>query len=163
MRITQDTVVTLHYVLKDKEGNIVDQSNEERGPLSILQGHGNIIPGLEEELQGKMKGESFTAVVEPLKAYGEYNDALVHQVPLSGFRAEGDEQLQEGMQVQVETNQGPAVALVTKIDGEEVTLDLNHALAGETLYFDIEVVDVRQAEEDEIAHGHAHGPHGHHH
>jgi len=163
MRVTPDTVVTMHYTLKNENGDILDQSNEERGPLAILQGHGNIIPGLEEQLLGKMKGEEFTAVVEPDKGYGEYQDNMVQVVPLSGFKGEGDEKLSQGMQVQVETNQGPAVATVTLIKDEDVTLDLNHPLAGETLHFEIEVVDVRAAEEEEITHGHAHGPHGHHH
>ena len=163
MRITADTVVTFHYVLKNDNGDILDQSNEERGPISILQGHGNIIPGLEEELMGKFKGESFSTVVEPTKGYGEYQDSAVHVVPLSGFKGEGDEQLQPGMQVQVETNQGPAVATVTNIQGEDVTLDLNHPLAGENLHFEIEITDVREAEQDEISHGHAHGVGGHQH
>ena len=89
---------------------------------------------------------------------------MVQIVPLSGFRSEDEnEQVLEGMQVQVETNQGPAVAIVTKIEEEDVTLDLNHPLAGETLHFEIEVVEVRSAEENEIEHGHAHGPHGHNH
>lgn len=163
MKITQDTVVAMHYVLKSDNGEIIDQSNEESGPIAILQGHGNIILGLEEALNGKSKGESFSTVIEPEKGYGEYMDDMVHVVPLSGFKGEGDEQLQVGMQVQVETNQGPAVAFVKNIENEDVTLDLNHPLAGETLHFDIDVVDVRQAEEDEISHGHAHGPHGHEH
>ncbi len=160
MEITKDSVVTMHYVLKNENGDIIDQSNEERGPLAILQGHGNIIPGLEEQLFGKTSGETFSAVIKPEHGYGEYQDNLVHVVPLSGFKGEGDEILQAGMQVQVETNQGPAVALVSNIEGEDVTLDLNHPLAGETLYFDIEVVDVRKAEQEELSHGHAHGPHG---
>ena len=164
MKIAQDTVVTMHYVLKNDNGDIIDQSNEDSGPLSILQGHGNIIPGLEEELFGKIKGESFSATVEPTKGYGEYNEHMVQVVPLSGFRSDDEnEKLETGMQVEVETNQGRAVALVTNIEGEEVTLDLNHPLAGETLNFEIEIVDVRAAEKDEISHGHAHGPHGHHH
>ncbi|MBL4705604.1 MAG: peptidylprolyl isomerase [Flavobacteriales bacterium] len=163
MRVIPDAVVTMHYVLKNDNGDVIDQSNEERGPLSILQGHGNIIPGLEEQLLGKLKGEDFTAIVEPEHAYGEYQDNMVQVVPLSGFNADEGEELQQGMQVQVETNQGPAVAMVTKIDNEEVTLDLNHPLAGETLHFEIEIIDVRAGEKDEITHGHAHGPHGHHH
>lgn len=164
MKITQDTVVTMHYVLKNDNGDIIDQSTEERGPLSILQGHGNIIPGLEDELLGKSQGDTFSTVISPEHGYGEYQDTMVQIVPLSGFRSEDEnEQVLEGMQVQVETNQGPAVAMVTKIEEEDVTLDLNHPLAGETLHFEIEVVEVRSAEENEIEHGHAHGPHGHNH
>lgn len=160
MRIVENTVVTFHYTLKNENGEVMDASNEQRGPLSILQGHGNIILGLEEELYGKIAGEQFDVKVEPLKGYGEFNEELVHEVPLSGFRAEGDEQLVVGMQVQVETNQGPAVAVVHNIEGETVSLDLNHPLAGETLFFNINIVKVREADADEIAHGHVHGMDG---
>lgn len=164
MKIIQDAVVTLHYVLKNDNGDIIDQSTEERGPLSILQGHGNIIPGLEEELLDKSAGDTFSAVISPEQGYGEYQDNMVQVAPLSGFKSDDEnEQLQEGMQVQVETNQGEAVAIVTSIKEEEVTLDLNHPLAGETLHFEINVVEVRAAEKNEIEHGHAHGPHGHNH
>ena len=162
MKVTQNKVVYIDYTLKDKDGNMLDTSKG-RDPLPFIQGIGNIIPGLEKAVEGKAKGDVFTAVIEPNEAYGEYQKEAVHIVPKSGFKGEGDETLQEGMQVQVETNNGPAIAMVTKIDGEDVTLDLNHPLAGVTLHFEVEVCDIRDASQEELEHGHVHehGMHQH--
>lgn len=162
MTISKDKVVLIHYTLKDNSGQVLD-SSEGKEPLAFIQGIGNIIPGLEEELETKSVGDKIAAVIAPEKAYGVRDDANVHVVPLSSFQAEGDEKLEVGMQVRVETNQGVSIADVAKIEGEDVTLDLNHPLAGETLHFDVEVVDVRNATKEELDHGHAHGPGGHHH
>ena len=152
----------MHYTLKDNSGEVLD-SSEGKEPLAFIQGIGNIIVGLEEELEGKAVGDKISATVAPGKGYGVRNEENVHVVPLSGFQADGEEKLVEGMQVRVETNEGVSIADVAKIDGEEVTLDLNHPLADETLHFDVEVVDIREATKEELEHGHAHGPGGHHH
>lgn len=161
MRIEQNKVVMIHYTLKDKDGNLID-SSEGRDPLAYIQGIGNLIPGLEQELEGKQKGDKFSAVITPEHAYGKRDESLIRVVPKSGFQ--GDEEMTIGMQVQIETSEeGMAIATLTKIEGEDVTLDLNHPLADMDLYFDIEVVDIRLADEDELAHGHVHGPGGHHH
>lgn len=160
MKIDKHSVVSMHYTLKNQEGMVLD-SSEGREPLVYLHGVGALIPGLENELNGKTSGEKLQAVIAPENAYGEIRKDLLHVVPKSGFQ--GDEELMEGMQVQLDTDQGPAIAVVAKINGEEVTLDLNHPLAGMTLYFDVEVVDVREASKDEIDHGHVHGHGGHHH
>lgn len=162
MTITKNKVALIHYTLKDESGEVLD-SSEGREPLAFIQGIGNIIVGLEEKLEGKVVGDRIETSIGPEKAYGMRSDDNVHIVPLSSFQADGDEKLVEGMQVRVETNQGVSLADVAKIDGEEVTLDLNHPLAGETLYFSVEVVDVRDATREELDHGHAHGPGGHHH
>ena len=162
MTITENKVVLIHYTLKDSAGETLD-SSEGREPLAFIQGIGNIIVGLEEALAGKAIGDKVSATIEPEKAYGVRVDENVHIVPLSSFQADGDEKLVEGMQVRVETNEGVSIADVAKIDGEEVTLDLNHPLAGETLFFDVEIIDVREATKQELEHGHAHGPGGHHH
>lgn len=162
MRIAENAVVTIDYTLKNNEGLVLDTS-EGRESLMYLHGVGGLIPGLEKELEGKDKGDSFNLVVEPKDAYGERSEDNMNIVPLEGFKAEGDEQLEVGMQVQVESEHGPQIAIVAKIDGEDVTLDLNHVLAGATLHFDVEVKDVRQATEDEKSHGHAHGVGGHQH
>jgi FKBP-type peptidyl-prolyl cis-trans isomerase SlyD len=148
--------------LKDESGEILD-SSEGREPLAFIQGIGNIITGLEEKLEGKAVGDRFETSIAPEKAYGLRSEENVHIVPLASFQADGDENLIEGMQVRVETSQGVSLADVSKIDGDEVTLDLNHPLAGETLYFTVEVIDVRDATRQELEHGHAHGPGGHHH
>jgi FKBP-type peptidyl-prolyl cis-trans isomerase SlyD len=162
MEIGNKKVATIHYELKNGEGQLLDSSIG-RAPLVYIQGIGMLIPGLENELNGKKKGDKITAVIPPDEAYGEYHDANVHIVPKSGFQSQGEEELTVGMSVQVESNDGQQIAVVTKIQGEEVTLDLNHPLAGETLHFSVEVMEVREATADELSHGHVHGPGGHHH
>ena len=162
MTISENKVVLIHYTLKDNAGEVLD-SSEEKEPLAFIQGIGNIIVGLEDAMVGKAVGDKVNTTVTPDKGYGERSDENIHKVPLSGFEADGDEKLVVGMQVRVETNDGINIADVASIDGEEVTLDLNHPLAGETLHFDVEVVDIREATKEELEHGHAHGPGGHHH
>lgn len=160
MIIKKEQVVTIHYTLKDKEGTVIDSSKGEQ-PLTYIQGIGNIISGLEAKLEGKKVGENIDAVIEPKDAYGEIIKEMIQVVPKSGF--EGDDELQEGIQVQVETDNGAIIARVVKIEGDDVTLDLNHPLAGETLFFNVDVVDIRPATSEELEHGHVHGPDGHHH
>lgn len=150
----------MHYHLTDSEKNVLD-SSKGREPLAYIHGIGNIIPGLEKALTGKQVGDKIEVVVEPAEAYGERDENLMQVVPKSGFQ--GDEELAVGMQVQVGTSNGPAIASVAKIDGDDVTLDVNHPLAGVTLHFDVEVMDVRDASKDELEHGHVHGPGGHEH
>lgn len=162
MTVTKNKVVRIHYTLKGSEGEVLD-SSEGRDPLAYIQGVGNLIPGLEEKLEGKAAGDKVDAAIEPEKAYGERSEDNLHVVPLSSFESEGDEKLEEGMQVRVQTNQGESIAGVSKIDGEDVTLDLNHPLAGETLHFNVDVVEVRDATEEELEHGHVHGEGGHQH
>lgn len=162
MTISEKKVVQMHYTLKSTQGEVLD-SSAGREPLAYIQGIGNIIPGLEKQLEGKVVGDKVQAVVAPEEAYGEKQDALVQVVPKAGFQGDADEVLQEGMQVQVQTNQGAQIATVTKIAGDDVTLDLNHPLAGETLHFDVEIVEVRDATSEELDHGHVHGPGGHQH
>lgn len=160
MTIKTNSVVSMNYTLKDENGNILDTS-EGRSPLVYLHGVGGLIPGLESELNGKVKGDKLNVVVAPEDAYGTRKEELMQIVPKSGFQ--GDEELVVGMQVQMQTEQGPVIASVSKIEGEDVTLDLNHPLADVTLHFDVEVVNVREASADEISHGHVHGEGGHHH
>lgn len=161
MKITTNSVVSLDYTLKNNEGEILDTSNG-RAPLVYLQGVGALIPGLESEIEGMEQGEKKTVIVQPENGYGTKSDELLHVVPASGFQGDINE-LQIGLQVQLDTEQGPAIATIAKVENDEVTLDLNHPLSGVVLHFDIEVVDVRTATADEIAHGHVHGEGGHHH
>lgn len=160
MKIGSNTVVTLNYTLKNGEGSVLDTS-EGREPLVYLHGVGGLIPGLEKELNGKAKGDSLKAVIPPEDAYGTRNEDMVHVVAKSGFQ--GDEELVTGMRVQVSTDQGNSIAYITKIEGEQVTLDMNHPLADTTLHFDVDVLEVRAATAEEIEHKHVHGPGGHHH
>ena len=160
MKVVYNKLVQMHYKLTDDNNTILD-SSEGREPLSFIQGIGNIIIGLEKQLNGKEAGDKLNAVVNPAEGYGERDDKLEQIVPKSGFQ--GDEEMKVGMQVQIGTEQGNAIASVTKIEGENVTLDMNHPLAGVTLHFDVEVVSVREATKEELEHGHVHGPGGHHH
>lgn len=162
MRITKDTVAQFHYTLTNDSGELLDTSLE-REPLLYLHGHGSLIIGLEDALENKQKGDKFSVEIPSENAYGDYHEQLVQVVPKSGFQSEGGEEVVEGLQVQVETNNGLTIGLVTRVEGEDVTLDLNHPLAGMDLKFDVEIMDVREATQEEIDHGHAHGAGGHQH
>ncbi|MEW6766338.1 MAG: peptidylprolyl isomerase [Pseudomonadota bacterium] len=160
MQISQDSVVTLDYRLTNDAGEVID-SSEGHGPLAYLHGHGNIIPGLEQALEGRATGDSFQVSIEPAMAYGEKNPALTQTLPSSMFG--GVEQIAVGMQFHAQTDHGIEVVTVTAVEGDQVTIDGNHPLAGQTLHFDVTVREVREAQAEEIEHGHVHGEHGHHH
>jgi FKBP-type peptidyl-prolyl cis-trans isomerase SlyD len=159
VKIENNRVAQIHYTLKDDQGEILD-SSVGQNPLPYIHGVGALIPGLEKELAGKKAGDKFTAVIAPADGYGDYDKEQVFQVPADGF--DGDDELELGMQVQLDSENGPMTATITAIEGEEVTLDLNHPLAGVSLYFDVEVIEVREATKQELEHGHVHTP-GHHH
>lgn len=156
MQIDLHTVASIHYTLTDNAGKILDSSSGKE-PLTYLHGMGNLIPGMEEGLHGKVKGDKLSIKVAPEKGYGVKQDNLLQQVPRSAF---GNQPVEIGMQFQ--TNQGHVVT-VTKIGLDSITVDGNHPLAGVELNFDVEVMEVRKATSDEISHGHVHGPGGHHH
>ena len=147
------------YTLKNDDGKVLD-SNDAESALSFIHGHGHIILGLEEAIEGKAKGDKLDVSVPPEKAYGVRNDDLLQELQLSQF---GKEKPEPGMQFNAQGHHGPFVVTVIKIEGETVTVDANHELAGEQLHFSVEVTDVREAEEEELEHGHVHGPGGHHH
>ncbi len=161
MQISQDMVVSIHYTLTDKAGETIDSSVEHGTPLAYLHGHGNIVPGLENALTGKTIGDKFDVSVAPAEGYGEHYAELVQQVPREAF--EGVDHLETGMQFQADTGAGPRLFTITEVNGETVTVDGNHPLAGEVLNFAIEVTAVRAASEEELSHGHVHGEGGHHH
>lgn len=160
MNISNNCVASFHYTLTDSTGKVLD-SSEGQEPLSYLHGAGNIIPGLEKALEGKTTGDKLTVSVAAAEAYGERNDSMVQQLDSSMFS--GIDQIEVGMEFHAETEHGLQVVTVTNVDGDQVTIDGNHPLAGVDLNFDVEVTDVREASEEEIAHGHAHGAGGHHH
>lgn len=158
MSISKHKVVEIHYQLKDRDGDIIDSSRGQ-APLAYIHGIGNIIPGLEKELEGKNTGDSLKAVIKPEDAYGIYEEKLVHKVPMSNFKDKS--QIKVDAQFRVELEDGPRLATITQIENDEVTVDMNHPLAGEELHFEVEVLTIRDATAEEIAHGHVH--HGDHH
>ncbi len=160
MKIENQSVVSLNYILRDAAGEILDQ-NSEGEPLTYLHGASNIISGLEDALEGRQAGDSFKVEIPPKQGYGEKDPALVKQVPKSRFKEA--EHLREGVQFEIETPQGTQTYTVTGIEENTVRLDGNHPLAGKTLHFEIEVLHLRQATEEELHHGHVHGAGGHHH
>jgi len=160
MKIEKDKVVLMHYTLTDNDGKVIG-STEGDVPLAYMQGKGNIIPGLESEMDGKKPGDKFKVILSAENAYGKYNPDLIHIVDKSVFQ--GDEEITIGLKVNVQTSNGDSIAVVSAFDDKTITLDLNHPLADKDLTFDVEIVEVREATETEIEHGHVHGPGGHHH
>jgi len=156
MQIAKHSVAAIHYTLRDNEGTIIDTSSG-RDPLYYIHGIGNLILGMEEGLEGKVKGDKFQLKIAPAKGYGEKDPSMVQQVPRSAF---GDQQVQKGMKFS--TNRGDVVT-VTEVGLESITVDANHPLAGVELNFEVEIIEVRAASAEELAHGHVHGPGGHHH
>ena len=160
MQIEPNSVVTLHYTLKDNDGNIIDQSED--GSFLYLHGAMNIIPGLENALTGKTAGEELSVSVSPEEGYGEKDPQRIQEVPKDMFENSTD--IQVGMQFHAQSPDGNAVVVtVTEIKEESVVIDANHALAGVELNFDVKIIEVRAASEEEIEHGHVHGEHGHQH
>jgi len=160
MQIGDQKVVTLHYILTDSEGRLIDKSND--GSFAYLHGASNIIPGLEDALTGRSTGDEVTVAVAPEHGYGVRNDAMLQQVPKSMF--EDGSQIAVGSQFHAQGPNGEMlVVTVVEIEDEHVVVDGNHPLAGVDLHFSVTIVDVRDASDEEIEHGHAHGPEGHHH
>jgi len=158
--ITADRVVTIHYTLKDDSGTVLDSSSGGE-PLAYIQGHGNLVAGLEKALEGKTDGSTLAVVVPAADGYGTRDEALVQRVPKRSLQGAGE--IKKGMQFQARTDDGMRVFTVMAIVGDMVTLDGNHPLADQTLHFDVEVVGVREATREELDHGHVHGAGGHHH
>ncbi len=156
MQIAKHKVASIHYTLTDNDGKVLD-SSEGREPLHYIQGIGNLISGMEEGLEGKKQGDKVNLKVSPEKGYGVKSDAMIQRVPRSAFE---NQKIEVGMQFQ--TNQGTLVT-VTHVGLSEITVDGNHPLAGVELNFAVEVLSIRAATEEELAHGHVHGAGGHHH
>lgn len=152
MKITADKAITLNYTLKDNDNKIIDESKN--ASFVYLHGHHNILPGLEAALTDKSKGESFQLVLEAKDAYGEYNPAMTQSVKKEAF---GDEPIEVGMQFHAEGDDGqPVLITVSEVNGDDITIDGNPPLAGVTLNYAIEIIDVRDATKEELSHGHIH-------
>ena len=155
MTIADNKVVSFHYTVKGDDEQVIDTS-EGRDPLYYLHGFRNIVPGLEKALLGKQAGDKLSVTVPPEEAYGEFHEELVQQVPRSAFS--GVDNLEPGMNFHAESEDGPVTVIITEVNDDMVSVNGNHPLAGKTLHFNVEVVDIRDASEDEIAQGHAHSP-----
>lgn len=160
MQIAVNTVAYIHYTLTDDSGKVIDSSAGGE-PLAYLHGVGNIVVGLEKALEGKQVGDKLNVKVSPEEGYGVRNEALIQSVPRRSFQGVRD--LKPGMRFHAQTSQGPVAVMITNVQGDMVTVDGNHALAGVTLNFEVEVTKVREATAEELMHGHVHGPGGHHH
>lgn len=157
MQIAANSVVHMHYTLTDTAGKVIDSSSGGE-PLAYLHGAGNIIPGLEKQLTGKTVGDKLSVTVAPEEGYGVRDEKLIQQVPRRAFQ--GVKDVRPGMSFSA--GQGQNVTVVA-VQGDMVTVDGNHALAGQTLKFDVEIMKVREATAEELMHGHVHGDGGHHH
>ena len=157
MIIEDKKAVSFHYTLSNEQGEQLDSSREGE-PMSYLHGSRNIIPGLEKEMAGKKAGDAFQVTVAPVEAYGERNEANVQRISAKHFK--NSDHLQPGQFVTLQTKQGPVQAVIVKVGRFNIDIDANHPLAGQTLTFDVEVTDIRDATEEEISHGHIHGPGG---
>ncbi|MDH5656210.1 MAG: peptidylprolyl isomerase [Spirochaetia bacterium] len=160
MKIEKDKVVMIDYKLTGEDGSVIDTSDG-REPLAYLHGNGGLIPGLESELEGKAVEDSFSVSIPPEKAYGTRDESLLYVIPRKEF--EMSDQLKVGMQFQAQNESGIQLLTISKIDGDDITVDGNHPLAGETLNFDVTVKEIRDATAEELSHGHVHGPGGHQH
>lgn len=161
MTIAHHKVVTFHYTVADSDNDEVIDSSEGGEPMTYLHGVGNIVPGLENALEGKAAGDELEVTLAPAEGYGERSEDRVQQVPLQAF--DGMEKVEPGMAVVAQTEQGQVNLVVTEVEGDQVTVDANHPLAGKSLKFNVTVTDVRDASDEEKAHGHVHGPGGHQH
>ena len=158
MQAEQGKVVSIHYIVSEEPGGEIESSHG-RDPIAFLVGHGNIIPGLDKAIAGHGAGDKLDVVVSPEEGYGLRREDFVQRVAKKYFR--DAEHLRPGMATLLSTKDGPRSVTVLKIGSSVIDVDLNHPLAGKTLRFAVEVVDVRDATEEEQAHGHAHGPGGH--
>jgi len=158
MKISKGSVVLFDYTLTDDDKEIIDSSKEE-GALAYLHGEGQIVRGLEKAMEGRKAGDAFKITIPPEEAYGIHDPAKIAVVPAD--QIEGGEELEEGMQLEASHGDEEQIVVVSKIEGDQVTLDGNHPLAGMNLHFEVTIREVRTATAEEIEHGHVHGPGGH--
>lgn len=159
MKVEDKKVVQFQYVLKDEQQTVLESTEGE--PVAYLHGYSNMMEGLEKALDGKVAGEKFSVTLAPGEAYGERVEGSIQRIPIKHLQ--GAKKWQPGMIGVVETEQGRRQVTVVKTGKFMVTVDSNHPFAGKTLNFDLEIINIRDATDEEIAHGHAHGAGGHQH
>ena len=157
---TRERVVSFHYELFEADSERMLESSRQGSPVAVLLGRGNVIPGVEKALEGRAEGERFSVTVPPEEGYGARRDDWTQRLSRKHL-AGAPKRLRPGMQVAVDTDQGLRPVTVVKVGATVVDVDLNHPMAGMTLRFDIEIIGLRAAEPEELAHGHVHGPGGH--
>jgi len=161
MQIQADMVVSLEYTLKNDAGEVLD-ANEGAAPLYYLHGHGNIVEGLEAALSGRSVGDTLNVTVAPEQGYGVRDETMIFDVPRKNLPKDLEPEV--GMQLGMSSEDGETVPVwIREVSTDSVRLDANHELAGETLHFAVKVLSVRPSTAEELAHGHVHGPAGHHH
>ena len=161
MPTKSNQIITISFILKDTDGNIIEATTKER-PFSFISGGNQILPKLEENIGEMLIGSKRTVVLSPEEAYGVYDDTAIQEINRSEFPEDTD--IQEGMTFIADAPDGQQLPFVIKsIVGENITIDFNHPLAGQTLSFDVELLTLRDATIEELSHGHAHGAGGHHH
>ena len=162
LEAAEGRVVGIYYTLKDSEDNVLDTNRSGGDPLAYLHGAQNIVKGLENALAGKVKDDFVDVVVDAAEGYGERQEDLVKPVERSNFPADGEPEA--GMMVHGQNEHGQHLqGVIVGVDGENVTVDFNHPLAGQSLHFEVTVTGVREATAEEVTHGHPHGPGGHEH
>jgi FKBP-type peptidyl-prolyl cis-trans isomerase SlyD len=157
MKVEKDKVVGFHYTLSSQEGRQLETSREGE-PVSYLHGAGNIIPGLEREMAGRAPGDHFSVTVQPEDGYGPRNAANIQRIPLK--RLGNIPKPKPGEVLGLQTNQGPVQVTVIKVGKFNIDVDANHPMAGQVLNFEVEITSIRDASEEELNHGHVHGPGG---
>jgi FKBP-type peptidyl-prolyl cis-trans isomerase SlyD len=160
MMVADKKVVGMEYTLKNTAGEILD-SNEGEELLYFIQGEGNIVPGLEKAMAGKSEGDHFEVTVKAAEGYGEYDEERIRRIPRSQAKNLGN--VKVGAMLQMRGPHGVEVLKVTHVTEQEIVADANHELAGQDLFFTVHVAEIRDATKEELEHGHAHGPGGHHH
>ncbi|HET8707159.1 MAG TPA: peptidylprolyl isomerase [Pseudomonadales bacterium] len=161
MQIENGAVVSFYYTLSDESGNALESNRKEKHPAVYLHGYNNVLPKLEAAFAGKKAGDQFELSLEPLDAYGLRRENAIERIPAKYLKHEG--RLTPGKMVQINTKEGPMLASVVKVGKFSVDIDTNHPFAGKKLNYQIDIVDVREASEEEKAHGHVHGIGGHQH
>ncbi len=160
MKISNNKVVGIEYTLKDTAGAVID-SNTGADPLFFIQGMGTIVPGLERAMEGKAAGESFEVEIKAVDGYGEYDASRKRGIPREQVPQLAEAKV--GMMLQAQGPEGVSIVTVAEVNEKEIVIDGNHPMAGKDLFFSIKVAEVRDATEEELSHGHVHGPGGHHH
>lgn len=159
MEIQEKRVATVTYTLKGDDGNIIQEATPEQ-PFAFIHGIGQVLPAFDSELLGKVKGDNYAFSLDSKDAYGPYDDNRIEKLDRAIFAEAPAEYMKVGVSLPMEFNGQTIFGAITALDDKEVTMDFNHPLAGKNLHFSGEVLEVREATDEEIAHGHAHGPGG---